>query len=323
MKTTLIIDGNYLLFKDVFILLYMKSLYVDLEKLLRNDIKKLTKMYPFDKIYFVSDSKSDYWRKELYDGYKGTRKQDLNVDWNWVYEKYDELKEELSHNTKITYLEFNKCEGDDIISYLTNHGNANGYSTFIMASDSDLQQLLRFDIHKDYINMIYNFKYSDERLYLPENHNVFLNHKNKGEQSLFDMSDDDEYLAFIDDLKNKTKVSEINTEKLVFCKLVSGDPKDNIKSIYTKGNRGIGKKGGETIYELYKEMDNSVIDFDSDEFINKMIDVIKYNKKIDADDKEVSNMITANLNLNRKLTILKDIYLPADILNEFKKAIKI
>lgn len=321
MKTALIIDGNYLLSKDTFILHYMKSLYVDLENLLRKDVEKLMKFYPFDKIYFVADSKGDYWRKDIYNGYKGDRKKDDKIDWNWVYEKYDELKEEMKNNPRINFIEVNRCEGDDIIAYLVNEGNKKGYSYFIMASDSDLHQLLRFDIHNDYINVMYNFKYSDEKIYLPENHNIFLREKDKGEMSLFDMSDDDEYLNFIDEVKNKSKAIEVNTEELLFVKLVKGDKKDSIPSIYIKGKRGIGEKGALTLYEQYKQVDDSKIDFDSAEFLEKVTDVVKYNKKIDNDDKETTKLITNNLILNRKLTILNNKYTPPNILEEIKKSI--
>lgn len=321
MKTALTIDGNYLLMKDVFILHYMKSLYVDLEKLLLNDINKLMKMYPFDKVFFVSDSKDGYWRKEMFETYKSSRKKDDSIDWAWVFEKYDELKEIISNNPKIEQIEINKCEGDDVIAHIVNNNNKLNYSNVVVASDSDLHQLLRFDIYNDYINMIYNFKYSDEKLYLPENHNIFMQHKDQGQMSIFDMNDDDEYMMFINELKNKTKASEINIEKLLFCKLISGDSKDNIPSVYIKGKRGIGKKGSENIYEQYKKLDSSKIDFDSTEFVDKVIDVIIFNKKIDIDDIETSNLIRKNIERNKTLTILTDRYLPTNILTEMKSHI--
>lgn len=324
MKTALTIDGNYLLMKDVFILHYMKSLYVDLDQLLRNDVNKLMKLYPFDKVYFVSDSKDGYWRKDLMQTYKSTRKKDDAIDWAWVFERYDELKEELQHNNKIEFIEISKCEGDDVIAYITNEGNKKGYSNFIMASDSDLQQLLRFDTHNDYINIIYNFKYSDEKTYLPENYNVYINHKDDTEISIFDMDESFEFLSFLKDIMQKTTVNEIDTEKLLFCKLVSGDKKDAIPSVYIKNNRGIGKKGGETIYDLYKEMDDSKIDFDSDEFTQKLTDVVKFNKKITSDmedAKDITESIKNSIELNKKLTILKSNYLPSEIYDEMKKTI--
>ena len=43
-------------------MLTTRTLHKDLN-LLNIDIEKLSKLYPFDKIYFVSDSKIGYWRK--------------------------------------------------------------------------------------------------------------------------------------------------------------------------------------------------------------------------------------------------------------------
>lgn len=323
MKTALVIDGNYLLSKDTFVLFYMKSLYVDLENLLRKDIDKLINFFPFDKIYFVSDSKRGYWRRSIYKEYKTKREKNENIDWDWVYEKYDELKEEMKNNPRIEFIEIDECEGDDIIGHLVNNGNKNGYSFFITANDSDIQQLLRFDIHNDYINTMYNFKYSDEKLFLPKNHMVFFKEKDKGTMTLFDMNDDYEYLTFLDEIKNKSKVEEINTEELIFKKIISGDKKDTVDSVYVKNKRGIGDKGAITLYNTYKDIFDDQIDFDNNEFIDNATDIVLENKKIkniDENDKIILN-IKERIKRNRKLKILSDNYLPEYIYNKMKNTI--
>ena len=47
------IDANYLLFRDVFILHKLKTLYGDLETLLLNDYNNITNAYPFNTIYYL------------------------------------------------------------------------------------------------------------------------------------------------------------------------------------------------------------------------------------------------------------------------------
>ena len=78
------------------------------------------------------------------------------------------------------------------------------------------------------------------------------------------MSDDIELSDFIDHLISKTKIYEVDNEEMLFCKLIIGDKKDNVPSIYTKiskdqKERGIGKAGGLSIYKLYKETNNEFI----------------------------------------------------------------
>lgn len=326
MKTALTIDGNYLLHKDVFILHGMKSLHEDLEDLLRLDIDKLSKMYPFDSTYFASDSKTKtYWRKEFFTDYKSTRKPDINIDWDWVYKVYDELIQEIRLNPNINQLQFDWVEGDDIIAYIVNKGNKLGYSNVIMAADSDLHQLVRFDLSNELINVVYNYKFSDERLYVPENYNVFFSEmKRNATSTLFDMNEDDEFLMFLEELIDRVKTVEVSDEKILFTKLIQGDKKDAIPSVYQKETTtgkmmGIGKAGAESIYNLYKETYNKPINFDSTEFIEKASEIISYSKKIENTD--TISKIKNNIKKNLRLIKLTENYLPTEILNEFNKKI--
>ena len=327
MKTTLIIDGNYLLNKDVFILMSTQTLHQDLLNLLRIDVDKLSKLYNFDEIYFVSDSKGGYWRRDFFPEYKLGRKYNETIDWEWVYKEYDTFVQELKQNEKIHQLKFDRTEGDDIIAYLINKNNELGYSNMLINSDADLHQLLRFDLSKDYINVSYNYKFSDERVYLPTNYNVFLTEKKrKSSTSLFDMNSDDEFINYIRELTETKKVIEVSTEELLFVKLVHGDKGDNISSVYVKGNKtggltGIGKTGAETIYNLYKETYDEYIDFDKDEYIDKIVEVISFNKKIV--DVEIIKEVKEKLIRNRRLIKLNEKYLPTDILDNLNKKIQI
>lgn len=321
MKTNLIIDGNYLLHKDVFILFSEKTLYSDLPFLLRKDIDRLSKMHNFDHVYFVSDSKMR-WRSEIYEDYKSERTPHENIDWTDVYQIFDELKLELKKRNNIHFYEVDWAEGDDLIAYITNESNKKGYSNILMASDNDFQQLVKFDLGLEYINLIYNYRLSDEKTYFPKNYNIFLEEMyGRSKTSLFDMNEDTDFLEFLEYLKSKTKIYEADHEKSLFSKIISGDKKDNVSSVYIKNDRGIGIKGAESIYKLYKETNDDYINFHSNDIIDEMVNVVAFNKKIKDDEikKDIKNKILRN----RELIMLSEKYLPKDLYENIKNTVKI
>lgn len=321
MKVSLVIDGNYLLHKDVYTLINEKTLYGDLPVLLNNNLNNLIKLYPFDTIYFVSDSKLR-WRRDYYSEYKQNRVKDDKIDWKFIFQTYDKFKEDIKEMSNINFYEIDWIEGDDIVSYIVRKNNEVGISNFIMASDGDLHQLMNFDLGLEYINIMYNFKLSDERCYLPPNYNIFIDEmRTKSNSSLFDMSEDDEFLDFLEKLINKTKITEVSPEESLFCKMVSGDRKDNVPSVYIKGKRGIGKAGSLSIYKLYKETNQEIIDFDSEIFINNLTEIISYSKKIT--DEEIKNEIKNNIIRNRKLLRLDENYLPTTLKEQVVNRVKI
>jgi 5'-3' exonuclease len=330
MKLNLIIDGNYLLNKNIFILFKDKSLYSSLEEILNVEFKKISNMYMFDNIYFVADSKLN-WRKQIYPEYKETRKKNLEIDWEFCYKVFDEFKERLSTKPNVKVCNVNLAEGDDQITYITNESNKLGYSNFIVASDGDLYQLLKFDLNLNYINIMYNNKYSDEKIYLPLNYKVFLNHieSYNNIDSLFDDSDNSEYLSFLNKILNVYKISEKNTEECLFIKLVSGDNGDNIKSIYegftkTGKPRGIGETGAKTLYDLYKETYSDKIEFDSIKFKTQLSEILCFFKKVDKNEiDDVKKTTLDNIDKNLKLIVLNEKYIPDWLYNDMKLNINV
>jgi len=321
MKCSLIIDGNYLLNKDVFILFGMKSLYSDLLNLLRKDLQTLIKKHSFDSVYFVADSKLR-WRQQFYKEYKQNRSADESIDWSWVYTEYNKFKQEIKNMSNLHSHEIDWLEGDDLISYIVNENNKKGISNLIIAADGDIKQKVEFNLDLEYINIMYNYKFSDEITYWPNNYDIFIKEMYKTVGStLFDMSDDTEFLTFLEDLEFKTKVKQVSPEEVLFCKLISGDKKDNVPSAYIKNDRGIGDVGSLSIYRLYKETNDENIDFDSDIFINKLTELISYSKKIT--DQTVKDSIKENLIRNRKLKKLDENYLPLELKEQMVNKVKI
>jgi len=321
MKTNLIIDGNYLLQKSVFILFKYKTLYTDLELILERDFNTLKNLYYFDNIYFISDSRKN-WRKSFYKEYKSTRKKNENIDWNSVYEIYDEFKEKIKTIPNCKFYQVDYLEGDDIISYITKKSNKLGFSNLIIASDSDLYQLVNYDITKKYINFAYNFKFTDEKLYLPLQYNTFIDSisNSDGINDLFNNDNNNlEFIEFINGLISNKQVMEIDSERELFIKVI-GHNKDNIKSIYYKNKRGIGKVGCGKLYNFYKETyGNNMIDFDSVEFRNNILESVKLYKKVKDD--EMDNDILNRLSMNLKIVKFDKISTPPHLYKEMETTV--
>lgn len=299
-KLNAIIDGNYLLQKSVHILHKNKILTSELYNVIERDYLTLSKLYSFDKIYFVSDSIKN-WRKDFYDAYKGTRKKDSKIDWKFVFNEFDKLKDFLKTKLNCQQYQIEYLEGDDIISYIIKNTNKKGESNFLMSNDSDLLQLIQYDIDSNYINFMYNYKTTDDRFYLPEHYEIFIKHiKDNYVDNIFEDNNEPEFLSFIENFIGTRKITKINSELELFMKIM-GHNKDNIKSIYMKGDRGIGKIGILKIYEIYKETYPEPINFNSDIFKTRLLEHIKLYKRIkneDMDD-DMKNR------LNRNLTLVK------------------
>ena len=311
-RLNLVCDGNYLLYRAVFILHKLRTLYGDLETLLLNDYNNLANSYPFHMIYYVSDSKKS-WRKAYYAEYKGKRKKEEKIDWEFVFDTFDKFKENIKRRHNCMLYQIESFEGDDIIAHIVNVTNKEGGSNFILSNDGDLHQLLKFSTADNYINMIYNHKFQNEKLFVPKNYSIFMKHiEDTTEGDIFDMADDNiDFMNFFDKLTSKAKIEAINNEESYFKKLVAGDVGDNILSVvkFTKETKGIGVTGSGTVYAMYKQRYPADIDFDSDDFITNLCDILAiYRKNKEEDFRE---KLTENIKLSRILTRLDGRYLPS------------
>jgi len=310
-QLSLIIDGNYLLYRAVFILHKLKTLYGDLETLLLNDYNKISNAYPYNVIYFVSDSKKN-WRKNIYPEYKGKRKKDLNIDWDFVFDTFDKFKESIKHRHNCLLYQIDPFEGDDIIAHIVAETNKEGTSNLILSNDGDIHQLLNFSVADNYINLMYNHKFQNEVLFVPQNYSIFLKHiEETTEGDIFDLADDNiDFINYFDKLTSRAKIKQVNPEESYFKKLVAGDIGDNVLSVvkFTPETKGIGDAGSDTVYKMFKDRFPNEIDFDSDEFIKDLSDILYiYKKNKDVNFKE---KVTENIKFSRTLTRLDGKYLP-------------
>jgi 5'-3' exonuclease len=104
MKSVLIIDGNYLLSKTTFSLNKNNYLYLYLEASLNKSIDDYMGWYNFDRIFIVSDSREKSWRLRLDKKYKGNRKKDEKINWEFVHETYMKFKDNIKSKRKVRVL---------------------------------------------------------------------------------------------------------------------------------------------------------------------------------------------------------------------------
>lgn len=317
---SLIMDGNFLLQKNISSLWKNKILYSELYNVLEKDFNLLTRLFNFRKIYFVSDSTSN-WRKEFYPEYKATRKKDEEIDWKFIYQEYNELKTAISGKKMVDLVQIDRMEGDDVVAFLVKNLNKKGHSTLVVSSDSDLYELVTYDgLELKYINIMYNYKFNDERVYLPEGYKLFTNNIiHNFEEDIFQTNNEMEFVEFFERFISGKKVVEIDPEFELFRKIM-GHGKDNIKSIFMQGNRGIGEAGIVTTYNLYKETFPGTIDFNSQSFQNNLLDIIKLSKKLDGShDSEILTRLKRNL----KIVKLDEESTPKNLYETMKNTIKL
>ena len=317
----LTIDGNYLLSKNVFALHSSNSLY-DLPSYLAYNFKKLAELKGFYKIFFVSDSRKKSWRCGVYPDYKGTRKKDPAIDWEYAHIVYKEFKDILQSENKAIVLEEDCIEGDDWISEITKKLNKNNIGNLIMSADQDLQQLVDLSFTNNYMNIQFDDKKGKEKVFIPEGYLRFLSENPSNEDS-FDLFDLKGSTNNFDPLLllHKYSVVEINNSRILFKKIIEGDKKsDNIPPIWTEPQvrkdgktiiKGIGDKQGDNIFTMFSE--KNTVKFDSHiPFKSDVIDILEKVKGFEF-TAETRNFVKNNLIRNIKLIYLHEKFIPEDL----------
>lgn len=314
MEFILIIDGNYILSKNVYILDKNKVLYGEFTKAMRTSFQKYVSLGTFSGIYFVSDSRGKSWRKELYDQYKATRTKDSNIDWEFVYGAYDSFKNELVEEEKAVVLESPRIEGDDWIHILTKLANKNGKSAFIISADGDLKQLLSSSISDNMMNVMLDDYVGRERFYVPTAYDIIKSNILEEPGDIFNIRNSFD----IDSITNKyPNVIHIDNKKELFVKLLMGEKgssSDNIPSVYeTKSEKkaiGIGEKTAEKIYNLYIEDSNINENDETPVDIDEVANIVHTVRKIPPTETEALDSIRQKLKRNISLIHLHHKHIP-------------
>jgi 5'-3' exonuclease len=270
----LIIDGNYILYRNVFSLHKSRILYGALEDSLKSSLKTYSNYYNFNKIFFVSDSSSN-WRKTIYNEYKKNRSKDSSIDWDFVRTVYNEFKENLP--ARYVLCEKDLLEGDDWINYLVKKYNEEGQSNLIITNDGDIKQLVY--TYKDTINLILNENFRYDNAYVPDNYREWLSDyiKKAPVPDLFDDTEDKykKLYDFIKNIINTRNIITIDHYQIIFNKIMAGDSGDNIKGVYSR----IGEKTAEKMYTKY--LDYYGIPKFNKECMEHMTTLVLETKKLD------------------------------------------
>jgi len=323
LKINLILDGNYLLQRNVFSLHKNNLLYGALETSLEMSVNNYRQWFGFENVYFVSDSKEKSWRKQHYNEYKGNRKKDTDIDWEFVYNTYDTFKAKLANKVKI--LEYSQVEGDDWISYIAQTANKEGISNLIVSNDYDIKQLIKYELDPLWINIMSNEVYTNQKIFLPENYQIFLDKVKSAaiNNDIFTLSNDGEFLGMVASFMERYEVNEVNATESLVIKLISGDAGDNILSVWALEKngkrRGIGGAGAKSLYDTY-ELEFGDVDINADDFLDNIADLICEKKKLVRSNE--FDKIKQNLELNYKIINLSLENIPQDIINKIETQIK-
>lgn len=343
-KHTLLIDGNYFVFSRLFVMPKPKSgkLLGDdkakgqfMRKLAIDFASEMRKLSAFvDDVVIAVDSKS--WRKDLYpeSDYKGTRKQDSDVDWNAVYGTYEQFQEILK-SKGVTIHQTQGAEADDVLFGWSTMLNGRGKSCIVWTGDRDLIQLVNYSEANDaHTIWYYNTKKS---LYAFEGFTQAMEASASSDLSnddmLFNMGGQhmmrDRYqgdiLQWVKD--NKVEVTEVDCDLFILKKILVGDKSDNIPSVVTWQKEM--KSGKLRNYSITDKTADKIIDQFLKEHNGFKIDYL-FSKEVKESIGDIiyrvvghSNLalIQANLNSNISLMLLHTKTIPDAIQNAIYETI--
>jgi len=125
-----------------------------------NSIRAYKKKYykQFGEVVIACDGRN-YWRKDYFPNYKGTRKkarEESDLDWTTIFETLNEIREDLKEHFPYRVMHVDKCEADDIIAVLTESTQEFGRheDVMIISSDKDFKQLHAYDNVKQFSPML-------------------------------------------------------------------------------------------------------------------------------------------------------------------------
>jgi 5'-3' exonuclease len=288
-----------------------------------------------DDVVLTVDSKS--WRKDLYPeaDYKGTRKQNEDVEWSAVYAVYEEFQRILA--TKgVTVHQIQGAEADDVLFGWSTMLNDRGKSCIVWTGDRDLIQLVNYSTANDaHTIWYYNTKKSlfayegfvkDMELSAASDLSTEDMLFNMGGQHMMRDNYQRQILEWI--TANKIEVSEVDCDYFIFNKILTGDKSDNIPSVLTWQKElkagtlrkySITDKMADAIYDQFiKECQSFTVEnLFSNELKDKLVDIIY--RVVGTGN---TNLIKGNLTNNIALMLLHTKTIPDPIQRAIYNAIE-
>ena len=284
-----------------------------LQLLLIRSIKLVLKQFPqIDNIIFIADGGS--WRNNIpipdylldEDGnkisYKGNRERDDEVNWDLIFNAYEEFIEILKQNGINAYRE-KDIEGDDFAWWWSTYLNSQGTNCIIWTKDKDLQQLVNIDNNKCFTvwwnkdNGMITSEFDDNNLDF-----LFNNEYNENDE-------------IFKQITNKIEYTQINKNDIILDKIIRGDAGDNIMPIISRlaKNTSSGKKFRISL----KDIDNT-LDYNDNNKVKKFIYDLcnskKYAGKINVTPEEAYNHFL----YNRQLVTLEKQSYPKEVLESLE-----
>jgi len=341
-RHTFVIDGNYFLFRTLYVIpsRSKKAGLLGTDEDVQSFVKKLATDFAYqvrlfegliDKIVWTVDSRS--WRKDFYPeaDYKGNRKQDSNINWDNFSKATSDFISILSKQGVIIS-KIDGAEGDDLMYAWNTESLANDKSVIMFTGDIDLVQLV--DKSKNNNTHTILFSPAHKKLYTYQGFSEWMNTENTEESSdnVFDVlktsvSPENQAKKLLKELVRKKKVSiiEVDPEDFRFRKVLTGDAGDNVPPAYyyTSKNRryGISEKKATAIIAEFKEKHGhlSHMYLYNDEYVT---DLANMTVRVMNAKHMSREQIISNIKSNVNLMVLAAESIPEGILDEMFKSVE-
>lgn len=328
MALNLIVDGNYLFYKTLFIFggYGSKGKILETKKEQEMFIRKVATDFSHavrvfgnpNKIILTIDSRS--WRKdiEIEDGaYKGHREEkSSNIDWDSFYGCMNEFAEILKSKGIIISRE-ERAEGDDLMYLWANRLYNEGSDSVIITGDRDLTQCVRHN-DKNFI-VVYNPNSKSRKITASTGFAEWLV---KEDYNLFDAST---YMNRSKDILNEAlsamPLEEIDHKYIIFEKVITGDAGDAVPPIWSWTKDGktfrVTASKAKRMYEILN-MTKMVDDvYDLPNRSSEVAKTIETTCKHAAPAEVIKSRLTRNL----QLVFLDERIIPSDIQEKFNSSV--
>lgn len=333
-KYAMIVDGHNFMFKTLCVLPLSKSgLWLDGKKdremfslkLMQNFLSSLRDFKNIvNNVIFTLDSSS--WRKSIGEvEYKGTRHMEEKINWEGFRDCVNGFCKEITkYNVIVSKVK--QAEADDLIFYWASRLNIEEIPVIINSSDKDMLQLVRNNDGTNCECLLYST--TTKKLYTPFGY-METNTKEKtiddflmpgGSLNIYERYD------AINDLikKKKFELEEVDANKELFCKILSGDKSDNIPSVYTvtKNNKtyGITELKAGQITNMFLEKTGTALTPELlyvDSALGTLCECIQKVMKTDTNIDE----LLQNLKRNIKYIHLSKNNIPKEVVSDMMKSV--
>jgi DNA polymerase-1 len=154
----LIVDANNVCYRWL-----QRKNYNSYAEEFKRTIQSLAKSYQAKRTIVCFDFGKSYYRMQLLEEYKGTRKKPQDEAEAKHYEEFFEVLNALPDELEEEVLKFRGIEADDLLAYLVLNKSANYDHTWIVSSDKDLLQLI--DDNVSVFNIFSRREITKESLY--------------------------------------------------------------------------------------------------------------------------------------------------------------